>query len=48
MTTTALHPLRTLGNSDLHLTPIGFGALNFRVNDDEYSRINAFLSSNPV
>jgi len=26
MTTTAPHPLRTLGNSDLHLTPIGFGA----------------------
>jgi aryl-alcohol dehydrogenase-like predicted oxidoreductase len=25
-TTTAPHPLRTLGNSDLHLTPIGFGA----------------------
>lgn len=26
MTTTAPHSLRTLGNSDLHLTPIGFGA----------------------
>lgn len=26
MTTTASHPLRTLGNSDLQLTPIGFGA----------------------
>jgi aryl-alcohol dehydrogenase-like predicted oxidoreductase len=26
MTTTAAHPLRTLGNSDLQLTPIGFGA----------------------
>ena len=26
MTTTAPHGLRTLGNSDLHLTPIGFGA----------------------
>jgi aryl-alcohol dehydrogenase-like predicted oxidoreductase len=26
MTTTAPHHLRTLGNSDLHLTPIGFGA----------------------
>ena len=26
MTTTAPHPLRNLGNSDLQLTPIGFGA----------------------
>jgi len=26
MTTNASRPLRTLGNSDLHLTPIGFGA----------------------
>jgi aryl-alcohol dehydrogenase-like predicted oxidoreductase len=26
MTTTASHPFRTLGNSDLQLTPIGFGA----------------------
>jgi aryl-alcohol dehydrogenase-like predicted oxidoreductase len=26
MTTSASQPLRTLGNSDLHLTPIGFGA----------------------
>jgi aryl-alcohol dehydrogenase-like predicted oxidoreductase len=26
MITTASHPLRTLGNSDLQLTPIGFGA----------------------
>jgi aryl-alcohol dehydrogenase-like predicted oxidoreductase len=26
MTTTAPHSLRTLGNSDLHLTPVGFGA----------------------
>jgi aryl-alcohol dehydrogenase-like predicted oxidoreductase len=26
MTTSASHALRTLGNSDLHLTPIGFGA----------------------
>ena len=26
MTTSASPPLRTLGNSDLHLTPIGFGA----------------------
>src|ERR1700733_2152876 len=26
MTTTASLPLKTLGNSDLHLTPIGFGA----------------------
>jgi aryl-alcohol dehydrogenase-like predicted oxidoreductase len=26
MTTTGSHPLRTLGNSDLQLTPIGFGA----------------------
>jgi aryl-alcohol dehydrogenase-like predicted oxidoreductase len=26
MTTTVSHPLRTLGNSDLQLTPIGFGA----------------------
>ena len=26
MTPTASHPLRTLGNSDLQLTPIGFGA----------------------
>jgi aryl-alcohol dehydrogenase-like predicted oxidoreductase len=26
MTTTSSHPLRTLGNSDLQLTPIGFGA----------------------
>ena len=26
MTTTAPHGLRTLGNPDLHLTPIGFGA----------------------
>ena len=26
MTTTGSHPLRTLGNSDLRLTPIGFGA----------------------
>jgi hypothetical protein len=26
MTITASHPLRTLGNSDLQLTPIGFGA----------------------
>jgi len=26
MTDSALHPLRTLGNSDLELTPIGFGA----------------------
>ena len=26
MTIASSHPLRTLGNSDLHLTPIGFGA----------------------
>jgi aryl-alcohol dehydrogenase-like predicted oxidoreductase len=26
MTNASTHPLRTLGNSDLHLTPIGFGA----------------------
>jgi len=26
MATTGSHPLRTLGNSDLHLSPIGFGA----------------------
>ena len=37
MTTTAPHGLRTLGNSDLHLTPIGFGAWAIGGGDWEFA-----------
>ena len=37
MTTTASHTLRTLGNSDLQLTPIGFGAWAIGGGDWQYA-----------
>ena len=37
MTTAASHTLRTLGNSDLHITPIGFGAWAVGGGDWQYS-----------
>ncbi|MGA2570594.1 MAG: aldo/keto reductase [Terracidiphilus sp.] len=37
MTLPASHPLRTLGNSDLHLTPIGFGAWAIGGGDWQFS-----------
>ena len=36
MTTTASHTLRTLGNSDLQITPIGFGAWAIGGGDWQY------------